>query len=68
MLCKENYKAWKRVCPLKKQEIDYIAQILLFISHYYFIKFVIMRINSTTLNKNVFYKTDINITLFFLLQ
>lgn len=33
MLCKGNHKAWARICSLKKQEIDRIAQALLLISH-----------------------------------
>ncbi len=63
-LCKGNHKAWERVCPLKKQEIDRIAQALLLTPHCYLTKAAIMRTSGTTSDKDVFYEADMDITPF----
>ena len=61
-LCKGNHKAWERVRPLKKQEIDRIAQALLLTPHCYPTKNAIMRTSGTTSDKDVFYEADMDIT------
>ncbi len=54
--------------PSKKQEIDRIAQALLLTPHRYLTKAVIMHTSSTTLDKDVLYKANMDITPSFLPQ
>lgn len=61
---KKNHKALEKICFLKKQEIDQIVQVFLFITYCYFAKTVIMHIFNIILDKNVFYKANIGIMLF----
>ncbi len=61
-LYKGNYKAWDRVCPLKKQETDCIAQALLLTPHRYPTNKPTTRIINISLDKDVFYEADIDIT------
>lgn len=63
-LCKGNHKAWERVCLLKKQELDRIAQALLLTSHQYPAKTPAFQSPISAADKKVFYKTDMDITPF----